>query len=208
MKAYNEDYYIMFKPRGEEQIYIKPQKRTAERGFRYQKTIPEVEPLFFERAYKDKIKNIWPETDVLLESSCFIASTAVYECLRDFKIDSMQIYPAVYVNDSGKYNEDYWYFVFFDELDCIDIEGSELRNIKFNTDDGDDELHLEVKKYSLRADVLDVIDEGNRLMFKMGQCSKKYIFVHKKIVDIFLSNSYSGVRFIKVSDFKEGMQYA
>lgn len=209
MISYNEEYYIMFTPKGDDQIYIKPQERSADRKFRYRKLNIEDGPLFFENCYRDEDKNKWPSTDILVEGGGFLATSTLCDKLRDYDVDFMQIYPAIYVDDNDNYREDYFYIGFYERLDCLDIKKSEIEDIEFDEKDIDDDdpVSLEVSKFSLSDSVLGNISEENRLMFKIGQCSKPYIFVHQTVVDIFLNYSYTGVQFIKVSDFKEGQQY-
>jgi len=45
------------------------------------------------------------------------------------------------------------------------------------------------------------------LIFKIGGTAMGAIMMHKKIVDIFESENATGIRFAKVADFEEGMQF-
>ncbi|WP_447077846.1 hypothetical protein [Shewanella algae] len=92
---------------------------------------------------------------------------------------------------------------FYKELDCLDRDNSSIETFDF---DDDDEL-LEVKKFSLDGRVLEKIAENERLIFKIANCSKSYLFFHQKVVDFIVQRKLSGVRFIKVVDFFEGKQY-
>jgi len=117
------------------------------------------------------------------------------------------VFPAVYIDDNDNFHEDYWYFGFYKELDCLDIDKSDIEHIDFDDEDIDDEdeVRLEVNKYYLNNHILNSIKEESRLLFKIAKCSKKYVFIHQKLVDVFKNES--GVRFIKVADFEEGQQY-
>ena len=54
---------------------------------------------------------------------------------------------------------------------------------------------------------LDAILEERRLIFKMGGVGDPYVFFHQKIVDYIMENQYKGIRFFKVSEFEEGIQF-
>lgn len=203
MNKYNDDYYIMFMPHGDEQIYVKPNVQTAKRKSHYEKLTIGGAPLFFENSYREEDKNQWPITDVLVDTSGFLAPQRSYDMIKRLEIQYLQLAPAVYVDDDDKYHEHFWYFGFYNEINCLDIVNSTIESVDY--DDEDDEQRLEVFKYSLNEESLDLIEEEKRLMFKIGGCSKKYIFVHKKIVEMFKNDS--GIRFIKVAHFEEGLQH-
>ncbi len=209
MSRYDDQYYILFSPPGDDQIYLKPSEITAKRRYFYRKLQPG-SPLHFEHAYRGEDKNQWKPTNVLVDSSGMIVTTLFKDAINKFNIADMQTYPSIYLDDDGVSYEDYWYLGFYEELDCMDKDGSDIQEFDFDDEDidEDDDVSLEVYRYSLDEKVLDPIEEEKRLMFKMGACSDKYIFVHQKIVDIFKGLGAQGVRFIKVSDFHEGMQHA
>ncbi len=209
MSKYNDEYFIALLPPGDDQIYLKPNSQTAKRKYHYTKLNLGEAPLFFQNSYRESDNNQWAITNVLVDMSGLLVTQPIYEAIRVYGIDSMQTYPSVYVDDNGTYHEEYWYIGFVDELQCLNAEDSSIVLFDFDEEDEDedDEERLEVKKYSLDDATLDNIPEEQRLMFKIGGCSKKHVFVHRKIVDIFERNNALGVRFFKVSDFKEGDQF-
>ncbi|MBL4898701.1 MAG: hypothetical protein JKX76_03520 [Colwellia sp.] len=209
MSKYDQEYFIMFLPAGDEQIYLKPNSQTAKRKYHYKQLTPGEAPLFFQNSYRDEDKNQWPITNVLVDMSGLLVTPPIHDEIKNNTIDFMQTYPAVYVDDKGNYHEEYWYIGFYDELQCLDVKSSTIETIDFDEDDedDDDEERLEVEKYSLDEGVLDAIKEENRLMFKIAGCSKKHIFVHSKIVDIFGKNNATGIRFLNVASFEEGDQF-
>ena len=206
MSKYNDEYYILFMSPGDEQIYINPDMRTSQRGYRYTKLIDGGAPLFFENSYRDEDNNQWPISDILVDSSGAIINQPIFDLIKHYDIKSLQFYPAIYIDDD-EYHENYTYFGFYEDLNCLDVENSMIRVFDFDEEDidEDDEVRHEVDKYSLQESILDKIDEENRLMFKIGECSESYIFVHEKLVRTF--TNFSGAQFIKVADFIEGMQH-
>jgi len=209
MSRYDEKYFLVCLPPGDEQICLKPNSQTAKRKYHYKKLNPGEAPLFFQNSYRESDNNQWAITNVLVDMSGLLVSQAIYEDIRSYNINFMQTYPSVYVDDAGTYHEDYWYIGFFEKLNCLDVDNSTIETFDFDEDDEDedDEQRLEVEKYLLCDKMLDGIPEEKRLMFKLGGCSKKHIFVYHKIVDIFERNNAQGVRFFKVSEFKEGDQF-
>ena len=178
MNKYNDDYYIMFMLPGDEQIYVKPKFQTAKRKYHNEKLTIGGAPLFFENSYRDEDKNKWPITDVLVDTSGFLAPQCLYDMIKRLEIQYLQLSPAVYVDDDDKYHEHFWYFGFYNETNCLDIVNSAIESVDY--DDEDDEQRLEVLKYSLNEEFLDLIEEEKRLMFKIGGCSKNiFLFIKK-----------------------------
>lgn len=143
---------------------------------------------------------------MLLVGGNFLIEEKVHRDIKQYAISGMQYYPSTYVDDGGKSYENYWFMTFYQSLDCWCRINSKKLNWK-QYYDSEVEKNPSIVKYSLDENVLDAIQEENRLMFKMGGTSVAYIFFHKKIVDYFISNAYSGVRFLKVSSFREGDQF-
>ncbi|WP_163831826.1 hypothetical protein [Spartinivicinus ruber] len=178
MNIYNEQYYITIRPINDNQLYLKPDKKTEHRDYDFRKLQPGGAPLFLENGTKEKDKRLGKQrhlTDVLMEGSNLLVNDNIRNHLVLSSIKVMQLYPAIYIDDD-------------DEDDDIDYDA-------------------EVTQYYLDDKVLDEIPEHQRLMFKMGGATKAYIFAHQVVVDFFTSRKISGVRFMKVSTFKEGDQF-
>lgn len=210
MISYSDQYFIMCLPQGDGQIYLKPTVITASKKYHYRLVPPGGSPLEFGNAYRDEDKNKWPIPDVLVDTSGALIPKKIYDIVKSYKVHGMQLCPSVYVDDDGKRFDQFWYLGFYEELYCLDKDNSTIQEFDFDGDDDDEEdedERLEVYRYVLDSRILDPIPLESRLVFKMGGCSDKYIFVHKKIVDIFVAEKVTGVRFIKTSDFEEGMQH-
>jgi hypothetical protein len=63
-----------------------------------------------------------------------------------------------------------------------------------------------VERYSLDAARLGAIPEEQRLMFRMTGVMAPLVFVHQRIVDLFAMGQVSGIRFIRVSEYEDGME--
>ncbi len=123
----------------------------------------------------------------------------------------MQIYPSVYIDDDNNWHEDYWFLNFYEELHCLDKKKSKILTIDYSDEEDDDldeeDDDLEVVEYRLDSRILGGIPEEKRLMFKIGGTNIDYIFIHQKLVDIFMKRKFTGIRFLPVSTFKEGDQF-
>ena len=211
MKNYNDEYYIVLNAYTDDTIYLTPLQKTADRRFRLRKLSYGEEPLFFENSYKEEdikrgIKH--KLTSVLQSAGIPLVNDAIRNRLKFIDFKDMQLYPAVYIGDDEKYHENYWCMNFYGELDCWDREKSIM-----NEDDREEYIadpnatHLDVYKYHLSPEILDLIPEEERLIINIGGTAIGVIMMHKKIVDIFESENATGIRFAKVADFEEGMQF-
>ncbi len=205
MNQYDNEYYIAIEPAGEDHISPIPDQTTADRNYEYLKLPINEKPLIFhnsesERDFKRGI--IRPLSDVLFDGNDLIVSDSIRNKLIQHDIDGLQLYPAVYIDDKNHWHENYWHLCFYERLRCLDKARASL--------DGDinpTEFNIDVDQFRLDKNVLDVIPEEQRLLFKIGETSMGYIFIHQLIVDFFEKNSFSGIRFFKVTDFEEGDQF-
>lgn len=206
MNNFNEQYYIAFMPFGDEQLYVSPDQKTADRDFDFKKVPLGEAPFFFENGYKEEDKeegNRWPITEIMMVGTSFIAIQEIRDELIKHDVDGMQLYPSVYIDDDDNWHENYWYLNFYKELHCLDKKRSKIDEDE--DDDKDDDA--EVLSIHLSARVLDAIPEEKRLLFKIGGTTLPYVLVHQKIVDFITQNNYKGIRFLKVSTFKYGDQH-
>jgi hypothetical protein len=204
MKEYNDEYYIIFDDNNEYQMDVKIHLKSSNRHFDYQKLLPG-EPLFFEPGFQERNErsNIVPrKTDMMSEGLSFIVSNPIHKILSECDLQGMQLYPSVIIEDDDSWDESYWYLNIWQDLDCWDRKMSIARPLKADMEERD----TVIKQYFLDSKVLDNIPEEKRLIFRMGEESNGYIFMHQKLVDIFRQNNFTGVRFFKVSEFKSGMQ--
>jgi hypothetical protein len=125
------------------------------------------------------------------------------EFLRHFDIPGLQLFPAVYIDDDDHWHEDLWLVNFYQGLECMDLEKSELHNHPSFWEEGDDNI---VVKPCLSEIILSDLKLENRLIFKIPEVTPKHLYCHQRIVDFVYEMNYTGLEFIKVSDFREGMQ--
>ncbi|MDD9158520.1 hypothetical protein PVK64_20375 [Aliivibrio sp. S4TY2] len=205
MTKYNDEYYIAFRPNDDTQVHIKPDKRTALRKYHYKKLENGGDPLFFTNGFSEEEKTSDLLTDLVVDTSGLLINKKLKDELSQYTIDGVQIYPSIYIDNANNDHGNYWYLGLYTELNCLDLTRSKIEIFDFDDDDDDD--FLEVKQYYLNEAVLNHINEESRLIFKVANCSKSYLFFHKSIVEFISKENFSGVNFIRVSDFNEGDQF-
>lgn len=203
MKPYEEQYYFIRRPKGDDGLpRIRADLDTGNRHYWKQLPQPGTKPFFFDNAYAEHqdvndipIPVIPP--DVLIGAPDILVKSFIREKLLDIATPGFFIFPAVYIHNDGEWYEDYWYLGFLEELDCWDREKSE-----FIPDTIDGSSHT-VIKYSLNKDFLDKTPLNERLIFKMGGTDLGLTLYHQSIVRYFHGDEDSelGAWFQKVSEY-------
>lgn len=113
MNKYDDEYYIAFEQTNDDTLYLKGLKRSAERDYGSNKLSFNDEPLFFENSYKNEDKSqgvVRPIKNAHMNMNYIIISDSIRSHIKKFKISSFQLYPAVIVDDSNNFHENYWFF--------------------------------------------------------------------------------------------------
>lgn len=203
MSRYNDEYYLVFKNTEINDLCLTALKKTADRGYTYERMALGGDPLFFENSYKDEDKKsgvVYPILDALMNINFVIVKDVLREKIKKFVIDGFQLYPSIILDDNGQYQEGYWFFNVYEKLDCLDFEKCTIEDYE------PAELRHDIEKFYLSDDLLDAIPEERRLIFKPSGQMIGLIMVHQKIVDLFRGANH-GLRFIKVSDWEDGLQF-
>jgi len=200
MTKFEDEYYILCPDYSQQSTYniIKADQATSKRRFHYRELISGGKPAFFES--KD---NTWVTKSLSL--LLFVMPSIVIHKDLTTQIDERSIFggkyfPAVYVDESGEYLENYYLLNIFNKLDCWCRANSE-----YEQQEPDDTPH--VIKYKLDQNTLEKIDENERLIFKMGGVDLPKIFVHRKIIAILKEAQVRGFKAIKVADYELGMEF-
>ena len=203
MSQYNEQYFIVFKSYDENTLYLSPQKHSAVRDYEFTKLIGE-EPMFFENGYREEDLSRGvsrPIKEAHLAIAYPVFSNEIRKSLGQVDNKCFQLFPAVIVDDSGKYHEEYWVFNVFEKMDVLNLEECDI-------DDFDpEETRHTIDKYSLDTAKLDALPEKERLVF-MPKCSDyPHIMVHESVVKVFKKHNVDTLNFVKVSDWEAGLQF-
>jgi hypothetical protein len=204
MNKYDEQYYIVSKVFDENTLYLKALKKTANRKYSYKEMVNGDEPLFFENSYKDRdIKdNInRPILKSHMNMNHVLVNNDFRNIIKNFMIDGLKLYPSVIIDDKEHYHEGYWLFNIYKDSNFLNLD-----NCKIDNYDKDEDQHS-IEKYSLDEKILDLIDEEQRLIFRPTKTDMGHTMVHQRIVDIFKSLNVDNIKFYKLSEWEDGMQF-
>ncbi|WP_045406868.1 imm11 family protein [Vibrio jasicida] len=203
MSQYNEQYFIVFKSYDENTLYLSPQKHSAMRDYEFTK-LSSGEPMFFENGYReeDLFRGVSrPIKDAHLAIAYPVFTNEIRKSLGQVDNKCFQLFPAVIVDDSGKYHEDYWVFNVFEKMDVLNLEECDIDDF-----DPEDTRHT-IDKYSLDTDKLDALPEKERLVFMPKYSDYPHIMVHESVVKAFKKHNVDTLNFVKVSDWEMGLQF-
>ncbi|WP_045478310.1 imm11 family protein [Vibrio owensii] len=202
MSQYNEQYFIVFKSYDENTLYLSPLKHSAMRDYEFTK-LSGGEPMFFENGYREEDLSRGvsrPIKDAHLAIAYPVFINEIRKSLGQVDNKCFQLFPAVIVDDSGKYHEDYWVFNVFEKMDVLNLEECDIDDF-----DPEDTRHT-IDKYSLDTDKLDALPEKERLVFMPKYSDYPHIMVHESVVKAFKKHNVDTLNFIKVSDWEVGLQ--
>ncbi|UTZ32918.1 hypothetical protein HB762_16245 [Vibrio campbellii] len=203
MSQYNGQYFIVFKSYDENTLYLSPQKHSAMRDYEFTK-LSGGEPMFFENGYRDEDLSRGvsrPIKDAHLAIAYPVFTNEIRKSLGQVDNKCFQLFPAVIVDDSGKYHEDYWVFNVFEKMDVLNLEECDIDDF-----DPEDTRHT-IDKYSLDTDKLDALPEKERLVFMPKYSDYPHIMVHESVVKAFKKHNVDTLNFVKVSDWEMGLQF-
>lgn len=201
MTDYDSEYFFILKPKQSPKIpFLVPDQNTSGRRFRFEAQPMGSAPLVFTNANKDENKTagIVAETpDVLFSGMSVLVRTPIRDKLLLADIPYLSMHPSIYIDDSDKWHEDYWFLTFTQEFDCWDREKSEFDDEPMKA--GNAEL-FQVYSYRMNADLLAKTPLEERLLFKMGGDVHGYICCHKSLRGTFSAGGKSGAHFESLSD--------
>ncbi|MCX2791544.1 hypothetical protein [Vibrio sp. Sgm 5] len=203
MSQYNEQYFIVFKSYDENTLYLSPQKHSAMRDYEFTK-LSGSEPMFFENGYREEDLSRGvsrPIKDAHLAIAYPVFTNEIRKSLGQVDNKCFQLFPAVIVDDSVKYHEDYWVFNVFEKMDVLNLEECDIDDF-----DPEDTRHT-IDKYSLDTDKLDALPEKERLVFMPKYSDYPHIMVHESVVKVFKKHNVDTLKFVKVSDWEMGLQF-
>jgi len=202
---YNKQYYILFGDFSDGPSYLRALKKTSKRNFEYEKLSRTGGPAFFENAFDEEDKEDGqkhPIYDVMSVAGWFLFSQRIYEKMREFNTRGMQLFPAVFIDDDGHYHENYMLTNFYEKLDCLDLERSNILGKLQSSIE-----RYDVENFYLSQSILDDIPEDERLIFKIDKSFDANIFVHQRLKDIIEQSGATGASFIRVDEYTSGDEY-
>jgi len=207
MSKLQKEYYIPFVTNTEDKLFLGTDEKSSRRFYHFIKYNLTDGPMVFLNSYKDENLKMGIKTqlpDVFLDLGIMVIPKKFMEFLRQFNISGLQLFPSIYIDDDEQWHEKLWLVNFFEGIDCIDKEKSE---IDYDPDIWSEGRKLLVDKTVFLDSVLRAIPEDQRLIFKMHNVKMPHLYCHQRIVDFVRENKFSGVVFVKASDYETGMEY-
>ncbi|WP_024610363.1 DUF1629 domain-containing protein [Pseudoalteromonas sp. TB64] len=206
MSELQQEYYIPFRANTKDKLFINTDEKSSRRYYHYRKFNLADGPMVYLNNYKEEnlklgIKTVLP--DIFLDFGAMIIPKAFMVFLRQFDIYGLQLFPTIYIDDDEKWHENLWLVNFFEGIDCIDKQKSEIDYDPDLWDEGD---RLIVDNTIFDDSVLRAIPEEQRLIFKMANVNMPHLYCHQRVVDYIREQNYTGIIFVKASDYFEGME--
>lgn len=193
MTEYDHDYYFI--RWNEEQgnlPILSPDVSTNERRYVANPPLAGSAPLIFTNGFKDEFKQRQVKdfaADILFEGSHFIVRDHIRERLLLLDLPNVYLHPAVYIDDSETWHEDYWFVGVTKEVDCWDHDKSAYAPQTIVIGDS---VRYSVYEYVLDPKKIDDVPLNERLLFQMGGTTSRMITCHKSIIAIFSADGRSG----------------
>lgn len=122
-----------------------------------------------------------------------IVSKKIKNILDSLDIESIQLIPAEIETNKGDIIEDFYYVHIFKWIKAVDRNRSEFRERRTGG--------LSLEYFKLDEDFLKTIDLKNRLVFLLEEDKSLKVY-HKTIVDKIMEVNPTGLRFIKIEDWR------
>ena len=140
-------------------------------------------------------------TSAQMDSIYPVVSEDVASVVNQYDTHGLQLFPAVIIGDDGKSHEEFYFFNFYRDIDCVDFQNSVVRNYspakRNNT----------ILQYQLDKSVLDAIPEENRLMMKLAGVTGGALLFHEKVVKALAKFNIEAFQFFKLSDYRNGIEF-
>ncbi|SDH76923.1 hypothetical protein SAMN04488136_12847 [Vibrio xiamenensis] len=200
MNIYNEQYYILkSSPFKQKFLELKPSTDTARRNHTFERLDYADGAVFFENAFRGDIP--FYLTNGQFDGIYPVVSSDIADALSLYEIRGFQLFPAVIMDDSEKWHEDFYFFNFYEKFDVVDFEKSIVSNYKPNS------KYNEVIKFTLDADILDSINEEERLIIDLARVEGGSLIFHEKIVNLLSRFEIEAFQFFKLSEYELGMEF-
>ena len=206
MSELQQEYYLPFRANTENKLFINTDEKSSRRYYHYEKFNIVDGPMVYLNNYKEENLELGIKTplpDIFLDFGAMIIPKEFMVFLRNFDIYGLQLFPTIYIDDDDQWHENLWLVNFFEGIDCIDKEKSEIDYDPDLWEEGDP---LVVDETVFDDSVLRAIPEDQRLIFKMANVAWPHLYCHQRVVDYIRQQKYTGIIFVKASDYFEGME--
>lgn len=186
MSKFNDHYFFIRPDESNERLpFLTPDVNTCERRYTEHPVSPGSAPLIFSNGWKAEFaaRGIKEDVaDVLFEGLGFIVRDHIRDRLLSLDLCEVHLHPAVYIDDSGNWHEDYWFVAIMNRFDCWDRDTSTFDDEPLEI--GGQKL-FSMYTYALDDKVVDAKPLPERLLFLMGGTQDGMITCHKSVASVF-----------------------
>lgn len=204
--TFDDDYLIITQPREDDKAHdllpdLGPDEDTAALNFRYEAIPVGHKPLIFKnsaKGFRDRrgMTTMKTPPDVLFDGDNPLVRSPIREKLLALNIPNLVLQPAIFIDDWGKWHEDYWYLTFLSTFHCWDRKTSDLgEKVKVV-----DEYVYTIYRVGLDDAVMKATPLEQRLLFQLDTLPG-LVLAHKSVAGLFRGNGDSGALVISLADY-------
>lgn len=202
----DDDYLVITQPREDDKAHdllpdLGPDEGTAALNFRYEAIPVGHTPLIFKnsaKAFRDRrgMTTMRTPPDVLFDGDNPVVRSTIREKLLALNIHNLVLQPAIFIDDWGKWHEDYWYLTFLSTFHCWDRKTSELgEKVKAVK-----EYVYTIYRVGLDDAIIKATPLEQRLLFQLDTLPG-LVLAHKSIAGLFRGNGSSGALVVSLADY-------
>ena len=140
-------------------------------------------------------------TDYLSLDCRAVFSKKIYDVLKNIDIKDFQLVSAIIKDEKGEEHVDYWIANIYREFAFLDKDKSEYSRI--NTKG----RWSGIEKMVINQELMSAVPLEERLIY-VGKESSAYVFYHKSIVDLIMSVNPTGLVFVPVDKWYNGISFS
>jgi hypothetical protein len=203
---FDDDYFIVTQPREDAETNdllpdLAPDENTAALNFRREAIPVGHKPLIFKnsaKAFRDRrgMTNMKTPPDVLFDGDNPLVRSHIREKLLALNIPNLVLQPSIFVDDWGKWHEDYWYLTFLEPFHCWDRSKSDVgERIKVV-----DEYIYTIYQVSLDEEIMKATPLQQRLLFQLDTLPG-LVLAHRSVAGFFRAGGQSGALVVSLEDY-------
>lgn len=203
---FDDEYYIVTQPREDDKEHdllpdLGPDEDTASLSFRYEALPVGHKPLIFRNSakrFRDRrgMTTMKTPPDVLFDGDNPLVRTRIRDKLLALNIPNLALQPSIFVDDWGKWHEDYWYLTFLETFHCWDKRKSEVgEKVKVV-----DEYIYTMYRVSLDEAVMKATPLQQRLLFQLDTLPG-LVLAHRSVAGLFSGAGQNGALVVSLNDY-------
>jgi len=205
---FDDEYFIITQPREDDKRYdllpdLGPDENTAELSFRNEALPVGHKPLVFRnsaKGFRDRrgMTTMKAPPDVLFDGDNPVVRSHIREKLLALNISNLVLQPSIFIDDWGKWHEDFWYLTFLETFHCWNKANCDLgEKIKVV-----DEYVYTIYRVSLDDTIMKATPLEERLLFQLDTLPG-LVLAHRSVAGLFRAGGKSGALVVSLQDYPD-----